>query len=151
MTRRSPSSAIRTTLAVAVLISLTASSSVVAQSVCLPAPRLLTTMPMGGQVGTTFDVTITGDNLENADELRFSHPGITATPKLDANGQPIANQFAVTITADCPAGLHEARLMTRLGVSSCRICLQRDDDGSVDRLLFVRGSKGAASRCRSCR
>ena len=78
-------------------------------------------MPMGGQVGTTFDVTITGENLENADELSFSHPGITATPKIDANGLPIANQFAVTIAADCPAGLHEARLMTRLGVSSCRI------------------------------
>ena len=78
-------------------------------------------MPMGGQVGTTFDVTITGENLENADELSFSHPGITATPKVDANGQPVPNQFAVTIAADCPAGLHEARLMTRLGVSSCRI------------------------------
>jgi len=121
MTRRSPFVAIRTTLAFAVLTSLTASSSVVAQSVCLPAPRLLTTMPMGGQVGTAVDVTITGDNLENVDELSFSHPGITATPKLDANGQPIANQFAVTIAADCPVGLHEARLMTRLGVSSCRI------------------------------
>ncbi|MBI1310441.1 serine protease [bacterium] len=100
---------------------LLAASTTMAQSVCLPAPRLLTTMPMGGQVGTTVDVTITGENLEDVDELRFSTPGITATPKLDANGKPITSRFAVTITADCPAGLHEARVMTRLGVSSSRI------------------------------
>ena len=31
--------------------------AVFAQSVCLPAPRLLTTMPMGGQVGTTIEVS----------------------------------------------------------------------------------------------
>ena len=59
-----------------------------AQSVCLPAPRLLTTVPMGGQVGTTVEVTISGENLEELDELSFSHPGITAVPKLAADGTP---------------------------------------------------------------
>lgn len=91
-----------------------------AQSVCLPAPRLMTTMPMGGQVGTTVEVTITGQNFEDAEELSFSHPGITAVPKVDAAGLPIANQYIVTIAADCPPGIHEARVMTRLGVSSSR-------------------------------
>ncbi|MFT4557417.1 MAG: hypothetical protein ACI93T_000452 [Porticoccaceae bacterium] len=91
-----------------------------AQAVCLPAPRLLTTMPMGGQLGTSVEITITGANFENADQLSFSHPGITATPKLDDAGKPIANRFMVNIAKDCPAGIHEARVMTRLGVSSSR-------------------------------
>ena len=96
-------------------------STVAAQSVCLPAPRLLTTMPMGGQVGTTVEITISGDNIEDAEQLSFSHPGLTATPKLDENGQATPNKYVVAIAADCPTGVHEARVMTRLGVSSSRV------------------------------
>ncbi len=92
-----------------------------AQSVCLPLPRLLTTMPMGGTVGTQIEITISGENIEDISELMFTHPGLTATPKLDANGQPEANKYIVTIAADCPPGIHEARLMTRLGISSARV------------------------------
>ena len=54
-----------------------------AQLVCLPSPRLLTTMPMGGQAGTTVEVTISGEYFENVGELHFSHKGITAKKKLD--------------------------------------------------------------------
>lgn len=104
----------------ALVACLALTSSAVGQSVCLPAPRLMTTMPMGGQVGTTFDVTITGQNFEDVEELSFSHPSITAQPKLDDNNIPVPLQFVVTIAADCPAGIHEARVMTRLGVSSSR-------------------------------
>ena len=104
-----------------VAAALLTTSAASAQSVCLPAPRLLTTVPMGGQVGTTVEVTITGDNIENADQLRFSHPGITATQKLDKEGAAISNRFVVIIATDCPTGIHEARLMTRLGVSSSRV------------------------------
>lgn len=92
-----------------------------AQSVCLPAPRLLTTMPMGGKVGSQVEITITGENLDDADELTFSDPRITATRKLNAAGQPEPNKYLVTIAADCPLGVHEARLMTRLGISSSRV------------------------------
>jgi hypothetical protein len=77
-------------------------------------------MPMGGKAGTTFDVKITGQDIDDAEELNFSHAGITAEPKLDKNGLPLANQFVVTIAKDCPAGVHEARVMTRLGLSSSR-------------------------------
>ncbi len=102
------------------LVTCLISSTAVAQLVCLPAPRLLTTMPMGGQVGTSFDVTITGEHLENAEELSFSNPGITATKKLGKDGQPVPNTYVVSIAKDCPQGIHEARVMTRLGVSSTR-------------------------------
>jgi len=91
-----------------------------AQSVGLPAPRLLTTMPMGGKVGTQVEVTITGDHLDNADQLTFSDPRITATRKLTATGQPEPGKYLVAIAADCPVGLYEARVMTRLGISSSR-------------------------------
>lgn len=96
----------------AIVFAIAASS--LAQSVCLPAPRLLTTMPMGGQSGTTVEITIAGDNLDEDPELHFSHPGITAKP----TGK--ANEYAVTIAKDVPKGIHEARAMTRLGISSCR-------------------------------
>ncbi len=98
--------------AAAIVIAIAASS--VAQSVCLPAPRLLTTMPMGGQAGSTVEVTIAGDSIDGGNELHFSHPGITA--KATAT----ENKFSVTIAKDVPVGLHEARVMTRLGISSCR-------------------------------
>ncbi|MEI8378880.1 MAG: serine protease [Planctomycetota bacterium] len=92
-----------------------------AQSVCLPAPRLLTTMPMGGKVGTQFEITISGEHLDELGELAFSDRRITAVQKLDAAGQPEANKYVITIPADCPVGLYEARVMTRLGISSSRV------------------------------
>ncbi len=97
------------------------SSSLWAQAVCLPAPRLLTTFPMGGEVGSTVEVSITGENIEDVDLLSFSHPGITAIPKVNDKGIPVPNTFIVSIKKDCPVGIHEARVMTRLGVSSSRV------------------------------
>ncbi len=99
---------------IAFITCLASATSLLAQSVCLPAPRLLTTMPMGGQQGTTFEVVITGDNLDEKPQLHFSHPGITAKPT------GTANKYSVTIAKNVPKGLHEARMMTRLGISSCR-------------------------------
>lgn len=90
------------------------------QQVTMPAPRLLTTMPMGGQAGSTFDVTITGENLDESGDLLFSTPKISAKPKLNAEGKAEPNKYTVTIAADAPRGVHEARVMSRLGVSSCR-------------------------------
>ncbi len=92
-----------------------------AQSVCLPLPRLLTISPMGGQVGTSFDATISAENMEDPGPLIFEHPGIQASAKLDAQGKPIPNQYSVSIAADVPQGLYEARLIGRLGISSARI------------------------------
>jgi hypothetical protein len=92
-----------------------------AQSVCLPLPRLLTTMPMGGQAGQQVEVVISGENLEDVELLLFNHPGLVATSKLDESGKPISNNFVVAIAPDCPPGLYEARVLSRLGVSSSRI------------------------------
>ncbi len=92
-----------------------------AQSVGLPAPRLLTTTPMGGKAGTTVEVVVTGEYLDEAGDLVFSDRRITAKRKLDAAGKPVENRYVVVIASDCPVGLYEARVMTRLGVSSARV------------------------------
>ena len=52
-------SAVRVRVLVAVA-SLSLAGTALAQLVILPSPRLLTTMPMGGRVGTTVEVSITG-------------------------------------------------------------------------------------------
>ncbi len=44
-------------ISASVLIAGTLADRLVAQSVCLPAPRLLTTMPMGGQAGQNYTTT----------------------------------------------------------------------------------------------
>ena len=92
-----------------------------AQSVGLPAPRLLTTMPMGGTPGSQVEITITGEHLDDADQLAFSDHRINAIRKLNAAGQPEPGNYIVAIAADCPTGLYEARVMTRLGISSSRV------------------------------
>lgn len=103
------------------LVSLWLKAAATAQSVCLPAPRLLTTMPMGGQIGTEVEVIVTGEAIEDIEHLLFSHPGITAAPKLGTDGKPEPNRFLVKIAPDCPLGIHEARVVSRLGVSSSRV------------------------------
>ncbi|MBN9118261.1 MAG: serine protease, partial [Planctomycetes bacterium] len=96
-------------------------SAAPAQSVGLPAPRLLTTVPMGGKVGTEVEVVVTGEHLDDAGDLIFSDPRVTAKHKLDASGKPVEGRYVVTIAPNCPAGLYEARVMTRLGISSSRV------------------------------
>jgi hypothetical protein len=102
------------------LLCCTWSSSLIAQQVCLPAPRLLTLMPMGGQLGSSVEVRITGESLEDASELQFSTPKITAKPVLGPDGKAVENKFLVTIAPDAPVGVHDARVISRLGVSSAR-------------------------------
>ena len=127
-------------VAVSIVLLVFASRLANAQSVCLPLPRLLTTMPMGGQVGTTVEITITGQFIEEADELRFSDSRITAVPILDAEGIPLQNRYRVTIPNDCSAGIVEASVMTRLGLSASRVftvgvlpeCVRETANTSVD-------------------
>lgn len=114
MFNRTPLSAL---LALAMILP---AAAVNAQLVVLPAPRLLTTMPMGGQAGTAVEVTISGENIENVTELLFSTPKITAKPVTDAQGKAVEGKFLVTIAADAPVGVYDARVLSRLGISSAR-------------------------------
>src|SRR5690348_8804311 len=54
----------------------------------LPAPRLMTVMPPGGKIGSSVEVTFTGTDLEEPQELLFSHPGIKAEPLANPEPKP---------------------------------------------------------------
>ncbi|MGE5194754.1 MAG: hypothetical protein ACM3U2_19865 [Deltaproteobacteria bacterium] len=88
----------------------------------LPQARLNAIYPMGGQRGTAVDVTVgPGTDLDEASQLYFSHPGITAVPKTAGQPpQPVAGQFVVTIAADVPAGAYDIRVRGVYGLSNPR-------------------------------
>jgi multidrug efflux pump subunit AcrA (membrane-fusion protein) len=90
----------------------------------LPQARLYAVFPLGGQAGTAVDVSPTNAaDLEELTELRFSHPGITATPKMQSvNGAnvPVPGVFTVQIAADVPVGKYEVRARGLYGLSTPR-------------------------------
>lgn len=91
-----------------------------AQSVILPMPRLTTTMPMGMQAGSAGEVLIKGEYLDGPRSLMFSDPRIQVEQVLDESGEIDVDRFLVTVPEGVEPSLVEARVMTRLGVSSPR-------------------------------
>ncbi len=81
-----------------------------------PSPRLHTALPAGGQVGTSVELTIAGQDIDAADGLWFSDPSITATPVA---GKP--KTFKVTISASAKPGEVDVRALTKDGISNPRI------------------------------
>jgi len=88
----------------------------------LPQARLNTIYPLGGQRGTTVDLSLGGGvDLDEASQLYFSHPGITAVQKTAGQPpQPVAGQFVVTIAADVPVGVYDVRVRSMYGLSNPR-------------------------------
>ncbi len=92
----------------------------------LPVAELKSVFPPGGKQGTSFDVQVSGTDLDGPTTLLFSHPSITAAPKMEEAGplvktpRPIDNQFTVTIAADAPPGIYELRVVGRYGASNPR-------------------------------
>ncbi len=82
-------------------------SLVVAQ---YPVTQLTSVYPFGGKLGSTFEVTITGTDLDDAEQLVFSHPGITAKPK------PAQRTFDVTINPMSHA------VTTKFACADCMAC-----------------------------
>src|SRR5438105_1786333 len=46
-----------------------------AQAQTLPSPKLTHIAPLGGQVGTSFELTLTGSEFDDAEGLHFSFAG----------------------------------------------------------------------------
>jgi hypothetical protein len=87
----------------------------------LPAARLLTVSPPGGQIGTTFEISVSGSDLEETTALHFTDKNISAKPKIVAEtGLPEADKFVVTIASNALPGLTEVRTSGRFGMSSPR-------------------------------
>ncbi len=85
----------------------------------LPVPLLNSVSPMGGKIGTETEVVIAGAELDEADALHFSHPGITATLKAP-------NHFAVKIAPEVSVGNYDVRVVGKLGVSNPRAFIVGD-------------------------
>ncbi|MCS6866384.1 MAG: PPC domain-containing protein [Gemmataceae bacterium] len=110
----------------------------------LPSPRLQQVFPSGLKAGTTVEVTVTGFDLEEPEQLLFSHPGLTGKylpppkdpqpdpkdpkktippPKVNPAGP---HKFQVTATADVPVGLYDVRFVGKWGVSNPRALVVSD-------------------------
>jgi hypothetical protein len=102
----------------------------------LPAPRLMTVSPPGGKIGSTVEVTFTGTDLEEPQQLLFSHPGIKAEPLAAPQppqpkpGQPPqpkpGPKFKVTLAANVAPGIHDVRFVNKWGVSNPRVFVAGD-------------------------
>lgn len=80
-------------------------------------PSLGGVSPVGGQRGTEIEVTLSGGNLGDAEQVLLYDPGISITALRVENGQAIAK---FNIAADCPLGIHALRVRTATGVSNLR-------------------------------
>ena len=110
----------------------------------MPAPRIATVFPMGGQLGTSVEVTVTGTDIDEPTGLIFSAPEIKAelivppepvvdpkakdkpAPKPKRTG-PITNaKFKVTIPASVRPASYDCRLVNKSGISNPRIFVVGD-------------------------
>lgn len=96
-----------------------------AAAVELPNARLGTIWPPGCRQGEQVEVTVAGDDLDEATSLIFSHPGITAVPKTTTRPfakqpEPFTNAYTVRVAADVPVGCYEVRVAGRFGLSTPR-------------------------------
>lgn len=109
-----------------------------ARAQSLPAPKISAIAPAGGQVGSTFEVTVTGSDMDKAEGLHFSFPGAKTevvggsakTAPMDMNkkgggrgmntGPQLSQKFKVTLPAKAPLGIQDVRVVTKGGVSNPR-------------------------------
>ena len=113
-----------------------------------PNPTFDTVFPAGGQVGSTFDVTITGGNLDSIESLHMEIPG-AGCQILETDPK----QFRLSIPSETPVGAYDIRIVGKNGISSPRTFLvgnliekleaeandSFDDAQSIDLNLNVNG------------
>lgn len=94
----------------------------------LPTAELRTVFPAGAQAGSSVEVQIvSGSQLEETEELVFSHPDITGKPKLREpdrfypEPRPVENTFVVAVAANVPPGIYELRARGKFGLSNARL------------------------------
>ncbi|MBO0698380.1 MAG: PPC domain-containing protein [Zavarzinella sp.] len=128
----------------AALVVLAAAPALAQQPPGPPLPRLDSISPPGGKAGTTVaEVALTGTDLDEADALLFSHPGIKAeaivppTPKPDPKdpkkvpppppkGPHPPHKFKVTVAPDVSPGNYDVRAVNKFGLSNPRVFVVGD-------------------------
>jgi hypothetical protein len=92
----------------------------------LPTAQLTSLFPAGAKQDSTVKITISGNNLDDTDELIFAHEGISATrimaepSAFDKEPQPVANEFQVTVRSDVPPANYSVRSRGKYGLSNPR-------------------------------
>jgi hypothetical protein len=113
------------------------------------SPRVFVLSPAGGRAGTTVEVTITGQDLNEPQGILCSARGVTAEfaggaeplkgdpgkgkKKGMATGPVTAVRFKVVIPADTPPGTHDLRFVGRHGVSNPRAFVVGDLPESLEK------------------
>jgi hypothetical protein len=93
----------------------------------VPQPKIYALQPTGAKVGSTVEVRISsGTDLDGANRLIFSHPGITAKQlteepgRIYPQGRGVEGKFKVSVAADVPPGIYEVRAAGYFGVTNAR-------------------------------
>ena len=87
----------------------------------LPLARLAAIFPAGAQRGTRVEVTLNGPDLDGANRLLFSRPGISATPiPAGAGAAPGTLKFLIAIDSSVPPDLYDVRAVGLFGVTNPR-------------------------------
>src|SRR3982751_1131654 len=80
--------------------------------------NLVKLSPRGAQRGTEIDLTLTGTQLKDAQELLFYKPGLEVL-KLEATDDKTV-KVRLKVSADAALGEHTMRLRTATGVSDVK-------------------------------
>src|SRR6185436_2446962 len=94
--------------------------------------RLHTVAPAGGKVGSTFNVLVTGEKLDDLSGLQFSHRGIVA----EKTG---SNAFKITVEKEVPPGTYDLRVLGKGGASNPRAFAI----GVLDEVAKVKNGSGS--------
>ena len=92
----------------------------------LPTADLTRIVPRAAVPGHAVEVSLSGQNLEEVTELRFTHPGLSAEPILLTTDEFFpeprinGNRFNVTVDDNVPPGIYEARAVGYFGLSTAR-------------------------------
>lgn len=94
----------------------------------LPVAELAALSQSGGQAGSELELrVVAGNRIDEIEQLRFSHPGLTATLLSDDplpftdQPQPRYGHFRVKLADDVPPGRYEVRAVGRHGISNPRV------------------------------
>jgi hypothetical protein len=86
----------------------------------LPLARLTAIFPAGSQAGSTVELTLSGQDLDDVSRLHFAHAGFSAKPKPSPSGVPEPGKFLLAIDPSVPAGLYDLRAVGRFGITNPR-------------------------------
>lgn len=82
-----------------------------AGAVDLPLTRVDSVSPAGAKAGSEFEVTLTGADLDGAETVWASHPGITGKLVKD-------KVFSIKVDAGVPEGVYDLRVQGNHGISN---------------------------------